>query len=97
MKQHEVDKLAAASAKVAMMAAAEALKVRGVVPDDLGLMEKVLEALRARVKGAMEEALKDAKEAHDAGMTAVAEATWVATFRLAGIKAVEDVFPKAEA
>lgn len=46
--------------------------------------------LRVRGKTALGEGLADAKEAFDAGLGQVAEATFLATIRLAGIQAAKD-------
>lgn len=48
------------------------------------------ECLRANLKIRLPEALRDAKEAMDAGMSKIAETTFAATIALAGIDAAKE-------
>jgi hypothetical protein len=83
--------LANAAAKIAMTAAADVLALRGVTEPDI---DALTYALRAQVKADIGQALNDAKEALEANMGAAAEATFAASMRISGIRAVETVYGK---
>ena len=87
-----IDSLASRSSEVAMVAAADAIRSRGITSPDF---DALVSAIRSRAKDALSEAMADAKEALACNMGAAAEATWKASFRLAGIKAVADVYGEA--
>ena len=86
-----LESLAKYSSDVAMHAAVDALRARKITAPDY---ERVTVAIKSRIVDALSEALADAREAIKAGMSKAAEATWIASFRLAGINAVGDVYPK---
>lgn len=87
-----IDAIGVHSADIAMKAAADAIRARKIASVDY---QAITDALRARTSVALEEAMRDTKEALDAHMDAMAEATWAASFRLAGIRAVADVYGPA--
>jgi hypothetical protein len=84
-----IDALGRIGAEVAMVAAADVLRAAGRRED--GIAERVCERLRIVMPDAIAEGLRDAKEALDANMAQVAEATFLATLRLAAIKATKEV------
>ncbi len=79
-------KFAEAASSAAMHAAAEYLEKHGLEAEP----EAVCSCIRAHVKARMGEALHDAREAADAGMTRIATDTFLATMALAGIEAAKE-------
>jgi hypothetical protein len=80
------DSLTRAAAGIAMRAAATYLDKHGLkVADAL-----IVEQLRATIPARFREAIADAREAIDLGMTAVGEETFAASMVLAGIDAAKE-------
>lgn len=69
-------------------AAAEYFRVHGVKVDDVDAASK---AICKHVREAIPEALKDAADAAECGMVAWGIATYLASMRLAGIKAAKEI------
>jgi hypothetical protein len=77
------------AATLAMQGAAEWLKANDLVrTTDL---DAVCVAIRRHATQAVHEALADAREAFEAGMTNAASATFAATMKLAGIAAAKEI------
>ncbi len=83
-----IERLGTVAAEVAMKAAVAYVHSEQVVVTE-AIITDLLEALRVTVKEAVGPALDDAREAFEAGMPQVAEATFVASMRIAGIKAAK--------
>lgn len=87
-----IDSLGRLAADAAMRAAVEYIHVHNLQADTAAL----LECIRSWCRIKLPEALKDAKEALECGMGQIAEATFLATMRQAGIEAAKEAgFPKA--
>lgn len=85
------DELGTIGAKAAMRAAAAYLLVHELEAD----VDALIGCLRSWCRIKLPQALRDAKEAIDAGMGRVAEATFCATMAAAGIEAAREAgFPK---
>ena len=87
MTDSQLDRFASASANHAMTAAAEYIRQHGLAVSDY---EAACVVLRREVKAVLNEALDYAKAAMEAGMGAMAEATFIASMRLAGIAAAKE-------
>jgi hypothetical protein len=72
--------------EISMRAAINYLQVHDLTADDKALSE----CLRDWCKIKLPQAMADAKEAIECGMTKAAEATFAATMRLAGIEAAKE-------
>lgn len=72
-----------------MIGAIEYCKSKGVNPLDHS--EAIVAGLKEAVSDTMSEALADAKEAYEAGMSGWMSATATASFRLAGINVAKKV------
>lgn len=83
-----IDRLGTIGAEVAMKAAADYMRAKGIVWTD-AVITAVTDALRVTCKAAVGPALDDAKAAFEAGMPDAAQATFLASMRLAGIEAVK--------
>ena len=83
-----IDSLGTIAAEVAMKAAADYMRVNRIASTEANITA-VVDALRVTCKEAVGPALDDAKAAIDAGMPDVAQATFLASIRLAGIAAVK--------
>jgi hypothetical protein len=81
-----LDRLAHTAAQIAMQAAADYIRAHNLTPD----LDRLVEALRRAVKLRLFEAMDDARAALDAHMDALAEATFAASMRLAGIEAAKE-------
>ena len=84
-----VDALGTKAAEYAMLGAAEYINqkgLRGSVDVDA-----LIAALKRTAPAAADQALLDAREAFECGMTQVAMATFAATMKLVGIKAAQEV------
>jgi hypothetical protein len=93
MTHTDSDQLALTAAKIMMRACADYVRANDIQNPDL---DALTAALKARGGKALEQALADAKEAADLGMTQVAQDTFTATLVLAGIEAAQSVYPKQE-
>ena len=90
-----MDNLGTVAADVAAKAAIQYLRGRDILGKEWFNADAISKALQTRVKLALPEALKDAKEALDLGMGPVGETTFMVSMALAGIKAAKDVYPEA--
>ncbi len=86
MKTAQVDSLGDQAAQIMMRSALLFLRERGVVMSD-GLLDRIVIELRAAAPAAIDEALRDAREAFEAGAAGVAGTTFAATMSLFGIRA----------
>jgi hypothetical protein len=86
MTDQQLDRFASISANHAMTAAAEYIRRNGLTVGDY---EVACTVLRQEVKAVLNEALEDAKVAVDAGMVSMAETTFLASMRIAGIAAAK--------
>lgn len=85
-----IEEVGRIGAETAMRAAAEYLRAHSLQADTRALCE----CIRSWIKIKLPEALRDAKEALDAGMGQVAETTFRASMALAGIEAAKEAgFP----
>jgi len=86
----KMNDLGTIAAQTAMRAAAEwwNRNVSSVSASDAA--DRLVPAIRRHTKDALTQALADAKEALDAGMGSAAQATFLATMRLAGINAARE-------
>jgi hypothetical protein len=84
----KIDSLGAAAAEIAMRAAADYITRKGLKVTDYVALTN---ALKRHAKAALHEAIKDAKEALDAGMGSAAEATFRLSMAKAGIDAAKEV------
>lgn len=87
MKDHELFELAQAAMRIARHGATHYCHAQNVKIQSPTMLE---ERLRERVKCGLEEALNDAKEAIDCGMTQIAIATFNATIINCAIAAVKE-------
>lgn len=79
-----------AATTIALRAAREWMDARGVkIPE--GGWPDFADCLRANLKIRLPEALRDAREAMECGMTQVAETTFAASIAIAGIDAAKEV------
>lgn len=85
-----IDRLGTMAAEAAMRAAAEYIRGRRVPITD-ELVGKLTEILRAGLRAGLDDAMADAREAIDAGMGHAADATFMASMRLIGIRAAKCV------
>jgi hypothetical protein len=91
MNQATIDALGIAAAEQMMRGAAELIRSRGLSSKAVDL-DAIVEEIRRRAPAAIDQALRDARDALEVpGMNAIAEATFAATFRLAGIAAARAV------
>lgn len=81
-----IDGLGTVAANVAMKAAVEYVRVHRLQYD----AEALCNCIKSWCKIMLPQALKDAKEAIDCGMTAIAEMTFKATMAKAGIEAARE-------
>lgn len=90
MLEVDVNPLAMRVIEIATGAAADYFRSKQLDPKsvDPGVLA---DALKHYIKASWDEALKDAKDAMDANMRQVAEMTFAATFRVAGIAAAKRV------
>jgi hypothetical protein len=86
LNMDNVDSLGQLAADTAMKAAVHYIKFHGLKVDT----DTLVETLRANCKIQLPVALRDAKEALDANMEAVAEQTFIATMVLAGHDAAKE-------
>ncbi len=82
-----LDAFAQIAADTAMRAAAEYIRVHGLKVLDY---DAATACLKTYVKTRLLQALLDAREAFEAGMGAVAQQTFLASMRLAGIEAAKE-------
>ena len=87
----DLDRFAQEAVKVMMNAAVDWCHVHGNRPTDEQI-DRLDSALRERTDAAIAEGLRDAREAHEAGMVQVVPATFLASMRTAGIEAARAVF-----
>jgi hypothetical protein len=90
MSEKTVEELGAAVAELMMQAAARWLRRQGIRPSDQQC-EAVCAELKQRAPGAVEEGLRDARQATEAGLTAWAASTFATSLELAGTRAAEAV------
>lgn len=84
--------LGTVAADVAMKSAVEYMSVHNLEAD----LDALTECIRFWCKSKLPQAIKDASDAYEANMPKIAEATFIATMRLAGIEAAKEAgFPKA--
>jgi len=90
-ESNPIDRLVETAADIAMKAAAEYARVNGLKYET----EAMVACLRAHLKAGWKAALYDAKQALDAGMPQVAEATFKASMAQIGIEAAREAgFPE---
>jgi len=87
-----IDSLVSVGGNAAMQAAANYLSACEAKAVDT---DALVQAIRREVKSALPAALSDAREAFDAGMSAAAVQTFIASMKLAGIAASRSVSSKA--
>jgi hypothetical protein len=87
-----IETLATKAAELMMRGAVEFIHSRGIQTADVDLDALIIE-LRSRSAGALDIAIRDAKEALDASpaMEQIAEVTFASTMRLAGIESAKAV------
>lgn len=86
-----IDLFGTRAATIAMRGAADFMAANGLKPDRDINLEALTLALRLKLHEVTHGALADARDAFEAGMPEVAEATFAASMRLAGIDAVKEV------
>jgi len=90
-EERMADRLGGVAAEAAMRSAAEYLLHHDLTAEPSALCA----CLRSWIKIKLDEALRDAKQALEAHMPGAAEATFLASMRLAGIEAAKEAgFPK---
>lgn len=86
-----IETLGVKAADIMMRGAVEFIRSRGLNPADVDL-DAIVRELRSRSRAAVDEALADAKVAlENPAMDKVAEMTFAATMKLAGIEAAKAV------
>jgi len=81
-----MDELIKVAADEAMKAAAEYIRKNNLRYE----IDAMVACIRSHMQANLKSALHDAKEAFDANMPKVAEATFIASMRLAGIEAAKE-------
>jgi hypothetical protein len=94
MTNPSLDSLATFACNAAAYGARDYIQARGLRPDVDFSVAALSEALKRHTKAVMDEALADAKEALDCGMSALALTTLNASFKLAGIEAAKETCSK---
>ena len=90
MTNSQIDQFAQHAADIVMRSGIEFIAANhaDLVPQ-MTADDSMVVALREAVRGSLDSALADAREAMECGMTKVAEATFSASLRLAGIEAAK--------
>lgn len=84
------DRLGTVAANATMTGAAEYIRSKNLSSSQVDL-DRLTDECRKAAKAALGQALADAKEALECGMGAAAEATFLASMKLAGIQAAKAV------
>lgn len=88
-----VDQIGSQAADIAMRAAADYLRQACRLDEfrsDDAKLDRLIAVLRIKCREALDGGFRDAREAIEAGMDQVANMTFVASFRLAGIAAAKE-------
>lgn len=86
MTDQSIEQLGRIAADTAMRAAADYVRLHGIRVEDY---DQATQVLRAEIKASLDDALGEAKQALDAGMGRVAEATFRSNMAAAGIRAAK--------